>query len=149
MLNVTVVAPPLRVAVAVVVWIPGRIPSVRTVVACPLAPVIEDGGVTEPPPLAVAHVTVTLPTGLPFASVTSTSCGVPNMLPTCPVRLSPENFTSAAAAPAVPVAVNVTGLPVNPPDVAVSVFGPAVVPSVHDVTAAIPLGFVVTGAVGF
>src|SRR5439155_17726403 len=52
------------------------------------------------------------------------------------------------AAPAVPVAVNVTGLPVSVPEVAVSVFGPAVVPSVHEVTAAIPFAPVVTGVVG-
>src|SRR5438876_11605169 len=52
------------------------------------------------------------------------------------------------AAPAVPVAVKVTGLPVSPLAVAVSEFGPAVGPSVHDVTAAIPFAFVVTGVVG-
>src|SRR5438876_405453 len=52
------------------------------------------------------------------------------------------------AAPAVPVAVKVTGLPVSPVAVAVSEFGPAVGPSVHDVTAAIPLLPVVTGVVG-
>src|SRR5438093_5459160 len=52
------------------------------------------------------------------------------------------------AAPAVPVAVNVTGLPVSPVEVAVSEFGAAVGPSVHDVTAATPLAFVVTGVVG-
>src|SRR2546430_13391026 len=60
-------------------------------------------------------------------------------------------IASFAAAPAVPVAVNVTGLPVMPlpAAVAVSVFGPAVVPSVHEDTAAIPPGPVVTGVVGF
>src|SRR5438477_317415 len=41
------------------------------------------------------------------------------------------------AAPAVPVAVNVTGLPWSVPDVAVSVFGPAVLPRVQLVTAAL------------
>jgi hypothetical protein len=53
-----------------------------------------------------------------------------------------------AAAPVVPVAVNVTGLPVRPLDVAVRVFVPAVVPSVQDVAAAIPLALVLTGVVG-
>jgi hypothetical protein len=53
-----------------------------------------------------------------------------------------------AAAPVVPVAVKVTGLPVSPLDVAVRVFVPAIVPSVQDVTAAIPLALVVTGVVG-
>src|SRR3989304_3826059 len=52
------------------------------------------------------------------------------------------------AAPAVPVAVNVTGLPDSVPDVAVRAFGPAVVPSPHAVTAAIPPVPVVTGVVG-
>ena len=46
--------------------------------------------------------------------------------------------TKAAAAPAVPVAVNVTGLPVNPATVAATVLAPAVVPSVHEVNAAKP-----------
>jgi len=44
--------------------------------------------------------------------------------------------------------VNVTGEPVRPVAVAVSVLLPAVVPSVHEVTAAIPLAFVVTAVVG-
>src|SRR5439155_8172757 len=50
---------------------------------------------------------------------------------------------SFAAAPAVPSAVKVTGLPVSPLDVAVSVFVPAVVLSVQLPTVAIPLPFVV------
>ena len=48
-----------------------------------------------------------------------------------------------AAAPAVPVAVNVTGLPDNVPDEAVSVFCPAVGLSVQLPTVATPLAFVV------
>ena len=48
-----------------------------------------------------------------------------------------------------PVAVNVTGLPIRPDAVAVRVFGPAGVPSVQEVTAAIPLAFVGTAVVGF
>src|SRR5213082_1314679 len=47
------------------------------------------------------------------------------------------------APPAVPVAVNVTGLPVSPLAVAVSVLVPAVVPSVQPPTAAMPLALVV------
>jgi acyl-CoA synthetase (NDP forming) len=46
------------------------------------------------------------------------------------------------------MALKVTGLPVNPADVAVSVLGPTVEPSVQDVAAAIPLASVVTGVVG-
>src|SRR5207253_1449192 len=56
--------------------------------------------------------------------------------------------TSRVAAPAVPVAVNVTGLPASPVAVAVAVFCPAVALKVHDVAAAIPSAPVVTGAVG-
>src|SRR5439155_1351728 len=56
--------------------------------------------------------------------------------------------TSRVAAPAVPVAVNVTGLPASPVAVAVAVFCPAVALKVHDVAAAIPLAPVATGVVG-
>src|SRR5207248_2988758 len=51
-----------------------------------------------------------------------------------------------AAAPAVPVAVNVTGLPESVPDVAVSVLDPAVVESVQPPTAAMPLASVACAA---
>jgi hypothetical protein len=50
--------------------------------------------------------------------------------------------------PTLPLSVNVTGLPASPVAVAVRVFGPAVGPSVHDVTAALPLELVATGIVG-
>src|SRR5205807_8514903 len=56
--------------------------------------------------------------------------------------------TSRVAAPAVPVAVNVTGLPASPVAVAVAVFCPAVALKVHDVAAALPLAPVATGVVG-
>src|SRR5439155_708972 len=56
--------------------------------------------------------------------------------------------TSRVAAPAVPVAVNVTGLPASPVAVAVAVFCPAVALKVHDVAAAIPLAPVATGVGG-
>ena len=62
--------------------------------------------------------------------------------------LSPACSAIELALPAVPVAVNVTGFPVRPGAVAVSVFVPALGPSVHDVTAAIPLPLVVTAVVG-
>jgi hypothetical protein len=51
-------------------------------------------------------------------------------------------------APTVPVAAKVTGEPVSPDTVAVSVFDPAVVPRVHEVTAAMPEEFVDTVVVG-
>ena len=43
----------------------------------------------------------------------------------------------------VPVALNVSGLPASPVEVAVSVLAPAVVPSSQEPTAATPLAFVV------
>src|SRR5690349_17294833 len=49
----------------------------------------------------------------------------------------------ALGAPATPVAVNVTGLPFNPVDVAVNVFAPATVPSVQLPIVAMPLALVV------
>ncbi len=51
-----------------------------------------------------------------------------------------------AAAPAVPVAVNVTGLPESVPDAAVSVLDPAVVESVQLPTVAIPFASVACAA---
>src|SRR5207245_5150789 len=69
-------------------------------------------------------------------------------IPLCTVPDGGVVIASCAAAPATPVAVNVTGLPVRPVAVAVNVFGPAAVPSVQDVTAAIPLAFVSTAVVG-
>jgi hypothetical protein len=53
------------------------------------------------------------------------------------------------AAPAVPVAVNVTGLPLRVPEVAVRVFVPAVGPRVQETAVAMPLVLVDTGVVGF
>ena len=44
----------------------------------------EEVGFTEPPPVAGDHPIVTLGTGLPFASVTSTTWGVESVVPTCP-----------------------------------------------------------------
>ena len=69
-------------APAVVVWVPGVAPRVRIVLACPFTSVCEVVGFTEPPPEAAAQLTVTLGTGLPFASVTSTVCGVLSVVPT-------------------------------------------------------------------
>ena len=59
------------------------------------------------------------------------------MFPGCVVK------ASLVAVPAVPVAVNVIGEPVNEPLVAVIVLEPAVVPNVQLPTVAIPLAFVV------
>src|SRR5205823_12065069 len=56
--------------------------------------------------------------------------------------------TSRVAAPAVPVAVNVTGMPASPLAVAVALFRPAAALQAHDVAAAIPSAPVATGVVG-
>ena len=61
----------------------------------------------------------------------------------------PPLIAICVAAPVVPVAVNVTGLPDRPLAVAVRVLVPGAVPSVHELTAATPLASVVTGVVGF
>src|SRR5213592_1862696 len=67
-------------------------------------------------------------------------------VPTVAACVSPAWIVSCVAAPAMAVAVNVTGVAV--PAVAVSVLAPADVPSVQDVIVAIPLASVMT-AVGF
>src|SRR5439155_778625 len=148
MLNVTVVAVAPIVAVAVVVCVPINTPSVRNVCACPFTSVVKVVGSTDPPPDAAAHVTVTPATGFPFASRTITDGAISTAVPAVAVWPLPALMAICVAAPAVPVAVKVTGLPVSPVDVAVSEFGPAMGPKVHEVTSAIPLAFVVTGVVG-
>ncbi len=105
-----------------------------------------------PAGLSVAVTTTPLwLTGLPLASSScSTGCWA-NATPLCAALDGGVVKASRAAAPTVPLAVNVTGLPLipDPVAVAVNVLVPAVVPSVHDVTVEIPLPLVVTGVVGF
>src|SRR5207302_10002705 len=74
--------------------------------------------------------------------------GVATAVPTVAAGPLPALRPVCVAAPAVPVAANVTGLPVRPAEVAVREFGPAVVPSVQEVSAATPLAFVRIGVVG-
>ena len=147
--KVTVAGPLWSVAVAVVVCVPGVTPRVRVVVACPLTSVVEKLGFTDPPPVAARQSTRTPETGFPPASLTSTSCGVASVVPTCPVSGSPELLTSDAGGPTVAVAVNVTELPARPAALALSVFAPAVGPSVQEATAAMPSAPVATGVAGF
>src|SRR6185437_6264450 len=135
--KVTGVGVPEIVAVAVVVSVPGEPPRVRVACACPVASVWFVVGDTEPPDCA-AHVMLTLGTGLPFASVTRTSCGVASVVATGPTRLSPENLAMWAAAPTFAVSTNVRGDPVSPVEVADMLSGFAVVPSVHEPTVAMP-----------
>src|SRR5574341_1387885 len=71
-----------------------------------------------------------------------------SVAPTVSVWALPPFRAMVVAAPAVAVAVKVTGLPASPLDVAVRVFAPATVPSVQLVTWATPPAFVVIGVVG-
>src|SRR5437016_438659 len=96
-----------------------------------------------PCPNAIAKVTAAPATGLPNWSFTITAGGVATAVFTVAVCLSPAETAMLPALPAVPVAVKVTGLPVRPADVAVSVLAPAVVASVQLPTAAIPVASVV------
>jgi hypothetical protein len=112
----------------------------------PLALVVLVGEANDPP-LVLDQVT-TLPeveTALLFASE---SCAVMvTLLPATGEELLLVT-RYLVAVPATAVAVNVTGLPVSPVAVAVSVFDPAVVPSVQLVVEAMPLELVVTADVG-
>src|SRR2546422_230171 len=102
-----------------------------------------------PAGLGVAVTTTLLwLTGLPLASCSCTAGCCANAWPLRAVFEGGVVSTSRVAAPAVPVAVNVTGLPASPVAVAVAVFCPAVALKVHDVAAAIPSTPVATGVVG-
>ena len=112
-------------------------------VATPLALVVWLAPVIVPFPGATANVTATCATGFPFASFTITDGGVLTAVPAVADWLVGLFAAIAAAAPAVPVAVKVTGLPVSDPDVAVRVLLPAVALSVQLATVATPLALVV------
>src|SRR5205807_1760289 len=92
-----------------------------------------------PFPGATANVTATCATGFPFASFTITEGGEPTAVPAVVDWLVGLFAAIVAAAPAVPVAVNVTGLPDKVPEVAVNVFEPAVALNVQLPTVATPL----------
>ena len=96
-----------------------------------------------------ASVTVAPLTGLPPASLTVTVI----VLAPAPAVIVPgaaaTDDCDALGPPAVAVARNTTGLPDNPLTVARNVSTPAVGPSVHDVTTAMPPASLVTGVVGF
>jgi hypothetical protein len=136
--------------VAVTVLAPADAPSVHEVsVATPLALVTTVAGLTgliTPAPVAIVNTTLTPLTPLPFASVTFALGGAVTAVLTVADCVTNEFDTSVVAAPAVPVALNVTGLPLNPVAVAVTVLAPAVVLNVHDVSVAMPLAFVATDA---
>jgi len=100
--------------------------------------------VNRPVPENTAAVTAAvLVVWFPFASRTTITGWVVNATVFC----APPGcvvIASCVAAPAVPVALKVTGLPVSPAAVAVTVFAPATVPSVQLVSVAMPLAFVTT-----
>ena len=91
---------------------------------CPVAP----AGVE-----AIAKLTPTPEIALPPPSVTMTTSGLDRevlIIPDCPF---PDVNKIAVAEPGVAVAVNVTGLPLKLPDVAVTVYVPALFPNVNTV----------------
>ena len=76
-------------AVAVAVWVPALGPSVRPIVATPVASVELLAAVTDPPPVATAHETETPAWGAPCASLTSTASGAASGWPAAPTWLLP------------------------------------------------------------
>src|SRR5881396_3032439 len=142
--NVTGLTVPVE---ALSVLLPAVVPRVQDVaVAIPLASVVGFSPAMLPPPTPTVNVTATPATGLLNWSRTSTAGGVATAVPAVADCVSPAWIVSCVAAPAVPVAVNVTGLPV--PMEAVSVLLPANVPRVQAVTAAIPFASVETAVSG-
>jgi hypothetical protein len=150
-LKVTVVMPP---AVAVTVLAAPAVrpkvqvesdamPELFDVTVATLAGLIEPAAAPEPPVAVSVYVTLKPETGLPCASLTITD-GAATAEPTDAVCAVALLAVKLAATSAVPVAVKVTGLPERPLTAAVTVLAPAVVPSVHDVSAAKPDASVVT-----
>src|SRR5947209_7164700 len=134
-----IVERPVEAAVSVLapaVWPSFQLPTVAT----PPAFVVALVPAAEPPAEPTAKVTPTPATGLPYWSVTETDGAVETSVFAVADWLSPPEIAIAYAPSAVPVAWNVT-LPTL--ELAVSVFEPAVVPSVHEPTAARPPALVV------
>src|SRR5207245_2790641 len=124
---------------AVSVLLPAVVLSVQLpTVATPLVLVVWLPPVIVPFPGAAANVTATPVTGFPFASLTITDGGALTAVPTVAASFVGLIAAIVAAAPAVPCAVNVTGLPAKDAEVAVNVFDPAVAPRVQLPTVAIP-----------
>ena len=129
---------------AVRVFEPAVAPNVQLpTVAMPLPLVVWLPPVIVPFPGATANVTATCATGFPFASFTITEGGEPTAVPAVADWLVGLFAAIVAAAPAVPVAVKVTGLPESDPELAVRVLLPAVALSVQLPTVATPLALVV------
>jgi hypothetical protein len=125
--------PERPVEVAVTVLAPADVPSVRVENALPSEPVVVLVTDREPPPVVTANVTLTPLTGLLLASFTITTNGLDNVVPEVALCPFPENRAMLDGDPATPVALNVTGEPERPVEVAATVLllVPAVVPSVR------------------
>src|SRR5574341_323176 len=134
----------MPLAVAVSVFVPATVPSVQLpTVAIPAASVVCVAPVTLPPPEAAANVTDTPATGLLYWSWTRTAGATVTALPTVAPWPSPALTLACVAAPGDPLAVNVTGLPPRPGEVAVRELAPAAVPRVQLPTVAMPAASVV------
>src|SRR5947209_4786648 len=96
-----------------------------------------------PFPGATANVTATCATGFPIGRATCRESGELTAVPAVVDWLVGLFAAIVAAAPAVPVAVNVTGLPDKVPEVAVNAFEPAVALNIQLPTVATPLALVV------
>jgi hypothetical protein len=143
-MTVIIALVPVRLPVVplTVVAVPATVCVVKTTVATPLALVVDVGAANDPFPLDLVHVTV-FPAVLTALPLTSANCAVIVTLAPAAGLEELDVTMYLVAAPATPVAVNVTGLPVRPVDVAASVLLPAVVPIVQLPTVAIPLASVV------
>jgi hypothetical protein len=102
--------PVAPVTVAVIVFVPTVAPRVQDpTVAMPEAFVVADRPVPEPPPEAIAKVTVAPGTRLPPESVRTTDGAVATAEPAVAVWPSPAFRAIAVAAPTVTVTDAVTG----------------------------------------
>jgi hypothetical protein len=110
-------------------------------VAMPLALDVAVPPVTDPPPVATAKVTVAPEMALPFASVILTDGAVATFDPATAVWAFPTTIIRVPIDPGVPVALKVTD-PDTPGALAVTLFGPAALPSVQLPTVAIPVKLV-------
>src|SRR5438105_1519122 len=126
---------------ALTVFVPAAV-ELNDPVICPPVLVVPTGCVTVLPVAGAPG------TGLANWSRTIPDGGVATAVPTVATWSLPAFNAISLAAPAVPVAVKATGLPVRPAEVAVREFDRAVVLSVQEVSAATPLAFVRMGVVG-
>ena len=134
--------PARPVELAVSVFAPAAVPSIQEpTVAMPSAALVAFAPVSEPPPEPMAKVTETPATGLPYWSAIETDGAVETVVSTVAVWLSPPSSAIEAAAPATPVAWNV--IDDRPVELTERVLAPAVVPSCHELTVAMPLASVV------